>query len=68
MGARKERERHAARVSLAPVLSCAHYFVVQAIYAQTYFEIEEKIAEAAPAVLPFRKMAVAHGEATFFAV
>ena len=66
------RKKERARVSLArrhaPVFSCAHYFVVQAIYAQTYFEVEEKIAAAAPAVLPFSKMAVAHGEATFFAV
>lgn len=37
-------------------------------YAQTYIEIKEKRAAAAPAVLPFSKMAVAHGEATFFAV
>ena len=48
----KGRKKERARVS-------------QAGYAQTYFEIEEKIAAAAPAVLPFSKMAVAHGEATF---
>ena len=37
-------------------------------YAQIYFETEEKIAAAAPAVLPFSKMAVAQREATFSAL
>lgn len=63
MGARKER----ARVSLVPVLSCAHYFLVQAMHKFTLKQ-KKKIAAAAPAVLPFSKMAVAQREATFSAL